>query len=210
MSATTKDPIIDVHCHCTLQRFQRAVLDGGSDWHGMTTADGELDNLQEPMGRARSRIEDDGRARIDVQLVSPTDVFYQYQQDPRSRRRISREANEEVAGMVRDHPGPVHGPRARSRCRTPQRAVEEMTRGDQGARAGRVHDRRPRQRRSPTTTTCSSRVWEAAEELGAFILDPPVPPHDRHLPDQEVLPAELDREPGRPHARLRGVRLRRA
>ena len=41
--------VIDVHAHVTPQRFQKAVL-AGSDWHGLTPADGELDNLKNRWG----------------------------------------------------------------------------------------------------------------------------------------------------------------
>ena len=44
MAEGVKGRVLDVHCHVTPQRFQKAVLDG-NDWHGMTIADGELDNL---------------------------------------------------------------------------------------------------------------------------------------------------------------------
>ena len=39
-----------------------------------------------------------------MQLVSPTDVFYQYDQAPEVTEAIARDANDEIAGMVRDHP----------------------------------------------------------------------------------------------------------
>lgn len=58
----------------TPQRFQRAVL-SGSDWFGMTPADGELGNIRNRWGPAQ-RLEATDEALVDVQLVSPTDCFY--------------------------------------------------------------------------------------------------------------------------------------
>ncbi|MGH2993619.1 MAG: amidohydrolase family protein, partial [Solirubrobacterales bacterium] len=94
--------VIDVHAHVTPQRFQRVVL-GGDDWHGMTAADGELDNLPNRWLPER-RIEEMDAIGVDVQVVSPTDVFYQYDRDPETTATIARECNEEIAEMVRDHP----------------------------------------------------------------------------------------------------------
>jgi aminocarboxymuconate-semialdehyde decarboxylase len=94
--------VIDVHAHVTPQRFQRAVL-SGDDWHGMTAADGELDNPPNRWAPER-RIEEMDAIGVDVQAVSPTDVFYQYDRDPQTTATIARECNEEVAEMVREHP----------------------------------------------------------------------------------------------------------
>jgi len=117
MSDTTR-PIVDVHCHCTLARFRRAVLEGGTDWHGMTTEHGELGNPKNHWDVPR-RLEEMDRLRVDVQLVSPTDVFYQYDREPEITETIAREANEEIAGMVRSTPTGSWGS-GRSRCRTPR------------------------------------------------------------------------------------------
>ncbi len=94
--------VIDVHAHVTPQRFQRAVL-AGSDWHGLTPADGELENLKNRWGPER-RIEEMDALGVDVQLLSPTDCFYQYHRDPATTARIAAECNDEVAEMVRDRP----------------------------------------------------------------------------------------------------------
>jgi aminocarboxymuconate-semialdehyde decarboxylase len=94
--------IIDVHAHVTPQRFQEVVL-AGDHWHGMTADDGELDNVVNRWKPDR-RIEEMDRIGVDVQVVSPTDVFYQYDRDPRQTAQIAAEANEEIAEMVRDYP----------------------------------------------------------------------------------------------------------
>jgi aminocarboxymuconate-semialdehyde decarboxylase len=167
MAPTDVEPIIDVHCHCTLQRFQRAVLDGGRDWHGMTTADGELDNLKNRW-EIPKRLETMDELRIDVQLVSPTDVFYQYHQAPEVTERIAHEANEEIAGMVRDHPDRFMG-LGTLPMQDPERAVTEMTRGREelGLTGFMIDDHvngltYDHDQFEP--------VWEAAQGLGAFLL----------------------------------------
>jgi hypothetical protein len=83
----------------------------------MTSDDGELHN---PMNlwSLDQRIEAIDADGIDVQLTSPTDVFYQYHQDPAVTATIASAVNDEVAEMVRARPT---GSRAwqRCRCRTP-------------------------------------------------------------------------------------------
>ena len=159
--------IIDVHCHCTLSRFRKAVLQDGTDWHGMTTAHGELGNPKNRWDVDRRLAEMD-RLRIDVQLVSPTDVFYQYDREPAVTERIARDANEEIAGMVRDHPGRFMG-LGTLPMQDVDRAVAETTRGmtELGLTGFMIDDHvngltYDDERFEP--------LWEAAEGLGAFLL----------------------------------------
>ena len=106
--------------------------------------------------------------RIDVQLVSPTDVFYQYHQAPEVTERIAQEANEEIAGMVRDHPDRFMG-LGTLPMQDPERAVREMARGRQelGLTGFMIDDHvngltYDHDQFEP--------VWEAAEDLGVFLL----------------------------------------
>jgi aminocarboxymuconate-semialdehyde decarboxylase len=95
-------PVIDVHAHVTPQRFQRAVRSGG-DWFGLGDDVGELWNPRNHWTPDR-RVEAMDELGVDIQLVSPTDSFYQYDRAPESTERIARECNEEVAEMCRDRP----------------------------------------------------------------------------------------------------------
>jgi aminocarboxymuconate-semialdehyde decarboxylase len=158
--------VIDVHAHVTPQRFQRAVL-AGDDWHGMTIADGELDNLPNRWLPER-RIEEMDAIEVDVQVVSPTDVFYQYWQDPKVTQTISREVNEEVAEMARDYPDRIMGLGTLPMQDT-ERAIEEATYGikELGLVGFMIDDH-------VNALTYDHDVfedfWTAIEELGAFIL----------------------------------------
>jgi aminocarboxymuconate-semialdehyde decarboxylase len=160
-------PIVDVHCHCTLKRFRTAVLTEGRDWHGMTTQHGELGNPRNHWDVDR-RLEEMDRLRVDVQLVSPTDVFYQYDREPAVTEAIARDANEEIASMVRDHPRRFLG-LGTLPMQDPPRAVAEMTRGmgELGLTGFMIDDQ------VNGVTYDDDRfeaVWEAAEGLGAFLL----------------------------------------
>ena len=166
MTETTA-PIIDVHCHCTLARFRKAVLDEGTEWHGMTTEHGELGNPKNLWDVPR-RLEEMDRLRIDVQCVSPTDVFYQYEQQPEVTEAIARDANDEIAGMVRDHPDRFMG-LGTLPMQDPALAVKEMTRGiDDLGLTGFMIDDHVNGRTYDEDDF--EPVWEAAEQLDAFLL----------------------------------------
>jgi aminocarboxymuconate-semialdehyde decarboxylase len=159
-------PIIDVHAHVTPQRFQRAVL-SGADWFGMTPADGELGNVRNRWGPER-RLEAMDEAQVDIQLLSPTDCFYQYGRDPAVTARIAAECNDEVAAMVRDHPTRFMG-LGTLPMQDADRAVAEMERGlrQLGLRGfmiddhvnGLIYDHE-----------LFEPFWAAAEALDAFIF----------------------------------------
>jgi aminocarboxymuconate-semialdehyde decarboxylase len=159
--------VIDVHCHCTLERFRRAVVDTGSDWYGMTDADGELGNPKNHWDVAK-RLATMDELRIDVQMVSATDVFYQYHQAPEVTERIAREVNDEIAGMVRDHPDRFMGLGSLP-MQDPIRAVAVLESGmDELGLTGFMIDDHVN-----GVTYDDDRfepVWEAAEGRGAFLL----------------------------------------
>jgi len=158
--------VIDVHAHVTPQRFQKAVL-AGSDWYGLTPADGELDNLKNRWGPER-RLEEMDALGVDVQLLSPTDCFYQYHRDPATTARIAAECNDEVAEMVRAHPTRFLG-LGTLPMQDVGRTLTEMRRGIEQLRLvgfmiddhveGLTYDH-----------DMFDSVWAAAADLGAFIF----------------------------------------
>lgn len=158
--------IVDVHAHVTPRCFSDVVL-GGNDWYGMTSADGELHN---PMNlwSLEQRIEAMDADGIDVQLTSPTDVFYQYHQDPAVTATIARAVNDEVAEMVRARPTRIAG-LATVPMQDTDLAVAELSRavGELGLRGVMIDDHVNGQ------TYDESRFdafWAAAAELGALIF----------------------------------------
>jgi len=94
--------IIDVHVHLTPRCFVDVVQTGG-DWYGMTAEDGELDNPKN-LWTPKQRIAEMDRLGLDMQLVSPTDVFYQYHQEPMVTAKIARECNTEISELVEAYP----------------------------------------------------------------------------------------------------------
>jgi aminocarboxymuconate-semialdehyde decarboxylase len=158
--------IIDVHAHVTPQRFQRAV-EAGRDWHGLGAEYGELDNPRNLWGPDR-RLEEMDALGVDVQVVSPTDCFYQYDRDPAQTAEIAADANEEIAEMVRDHPDRFMGLGTLPMQDT-DRAIAELTRamGDLGLVGFMIDDH------VNGTTYDDDRfdeLFAAADERRAFLL----------------------------------------
>ncbi|HWE80011.1 MAG TPA: amidohydrolase family protein [Gaiellaceae bacterium] len=165
MSAA-KTPVIDVHCHLTPQCFQRAVL-AGDLWHGMSPADGELSNLKNRWLPDR-RIEEMDALGIDMQLVSSTDVFFQYEREASVTAAIARDCNDELAELVRAHPDRFMGIGTLPMQDT-KLAVAELERamGELGLKGMMVNDHV----NGLTYDHESFRdLWAAADELGAFVL----------------------------------------
>jgi aminocarboxymuconate-semialdehyde decarboxylase len=158
--------IVDVHAHVTPRCFSDAVL-GGADWHGMTSADGELHN---PMNRwtLGQRIEAMDADGIDVQLTSPTDVFYQYHRESAATEMIARSVNEEVAEMVRARPDRIAG-LGTVPMQDPDRAVAELSRivGDLGMRGVMIDDH---VNGHTYDEPQFDQFWAAAADLGALIF----------------------------------------
>jgi aminocarboxymuconate-semialdehyde decarboxylase len=158
--------VVDVHAHVTPQRFQKAVL-SGADWHGLRPDTGELDNLRNRWPPER-RIEEMDHMGVDVQLISPTDGFYQYGRAPDVTARIAAECNDEMAEMTVDHPDRFMG-LGTLPMQSTEHAIAEMERGmgDLRLRGFMIDDH-------VNNLTYDhpgfDPFWAAAERLGAFIL----------------------------------------
>lgn len=133
----------------------------------MDSDDGELHN---PMNlwSLEQRIEAMDADGIDVQLTSPTDVFYQYNQPPEVTARIAAEVNDEVAEMVRRRPDRIAG-LGTVPMQDTDLAIAELTRlmGDLGMRGVMIDDH------VNGLTYDDGRFdafFEAASELGAVVF----------------------------------------
>lgn len=158
--------IIDVHIHLTPHRFSKVALTG-KDWYGMTAEDGELDNPKN-LWTTERRIEEMDRIGLDTQMVSPTDVFYQYNQKPEVTAKIASECNEEISGLSKDHPDRFMGLGTLPMQDIPL-ALAEMERGMKklGLKGFMIDDH-------VNGLTYDNPVfepfWALAEELGVFLL----------------------------------------
>ena len=129
---------IDVHAHSTPQCFRRVVL-AGNDWHGMTSADGELFNPRNAW-TPEQRIADMDSLGVDIQVVSTNAGFYQYDKDPAVTTAIARDCNDEIRQMTLDYPERLAGlatipmQEARAAIAELDRAVNQL--GMKGAMIG--------------------------------------------------------------------------
>ena len=157
---------IDIHAHSTPQCFQRAVL-AGQDWHGMTSADGELFNPRNAW-TPEQRIADMDSLGVDIQVVSTTAGFYQYDQDPAVTAAIARDCNDEVHQMTLDYPERLAG-LATIPMQDAKAAVAELERAvvQLGFKGAMIGD----QVRGKTFDEAEFLpIWKAAEQLGALIF----------------------------------------
>jgi aminocarboxymuconate-semialdehyde decarboxylase len=161
-----RERIIDVHAHVTPQRFQRAI-EAGEEWHGLGADLGELDNPRNRWKPER-RLEEMDALGVDVQVVSPTDCFYQYDRDPKQTAAIAADANEEIAEMVRDHPDRFMGIGTLP-MQDGQRALAEMSRamGELGLVGFMIDDH---VNGHTYDEEGFDEFFAAADELGAFLL----------------------------------------
>ena len=157
---------IDIHAHSTPQCFQRAVL-AGRDWHGMTAADGELFNPRNAW-TPEQRIADMDSLGVDIQVVSTTAGFYQYDKEPAVTAAIARDCNDEIYQMTLDYPERLAGlatlpmQDAGLTVAELERAVVQL--GFKGAMIGDQVNGKTFD--EPEFFP----IWKAAEEMGALIF----------------------------------------
>ncbi len=157
---------IDIHAHSTPQCFQRAVL-AGRDWHGMTAADGELFNPRNAW-TPEQRIADMDSLGVDIQVVSTTAGFYQYDKESAVTAAIARDCNDEIYQMTLDYPERLAGlatlpmQDAGLTVAELERAVVQL--GFKGAMIGDQVNGKTFD--EPEFFP----IWKAAEEMGALIF----------------------------------------
>lgn len=159
-------PTIDMHAHVTPERYKQAIQRRG-EWYGLDGRAGELSRG----GFAKSideRLVEMDSLGVDMQLVTPTVGFYQYDRDAEAAARIHRECNDEIAEIVERHPTRFAG-LAIVPMQDPARAIAEMERVvvDMGFRGVVLSDHvGPRTYDEPEFLP----FFKAAEELGAILF----------------------------------------
>jgi len=159
-------PVIDMHAHLSPERYKEALRTKG-EWYGLDEGPGELlfgkfaQSLPE-------RLADMDTLGMDMQLITPTIGFYQYDNELEMTKRIQRECNDEIAETVAAHPTRFAGMATVPMQDTPS-AIAEMERAmvDLGLKGvilsdhvmGRTYD-------DPDFLP----LFAAAEELGALLF----------------------------------------
>jgi aminocarboxymuconate-semialdehyde decarboxylase len=95
-------PVIDLHAHVTPERYKQAIERTGY-WYGLDAKAGELAHggFAQPLSQ---RLEEMDRFGVDMQLVTPTIGFYQYENSPEVTKMIHRECADEIEEMFTEHP----------------------------------------------------------------------------------------------------------
>lgn len=100
-------PVIDMHAHLTPERYKEAIRTRGY-WYGLDDSAGELRHgrFAQPL---EERLADMDRDGVDIQLITPTIGFYQYDNDLDVTRMIHRECNREIHDVISEHPDRFKG-----------------------------------------------------------------------------------------------------
>lgn len=95
-------PVIDLHAHVTPERYKKGIERTGY-WYGLDRRAGEIDRggFAQPLDQ---RLEEMERFGVDMQLVTPTVGFYQYENSLKVTKMIHRECAEEIEEMFTEHP----------------------------------------------------------------------------------------------------------
>jgi aminocarboxymuconate-semialdehyde decarboxylase len=158
--------IIDFHAHWTPVRYRRAIEETGT-WLSLGPGPGELYNSGFRM-TLEERVADMDALGVDVQVLSPTDGFYQYDNDLDVTVAVARACNDEIAEIVATHPARFLGLGTLPMQDT-DAAVAELERvaGDLRLSGVMIGDQ------VNGLTYDESRFsafWEAAESLGVIVF----------------------------------------
>ena len=117
---------IDLHAHLEPQCFQKAIREGKT-WHGISAGDDEADLDPMEEWTPEQRIQDMNSLGVEMQVVSTSSGFYQYDREPATTLAIARDCNNEVHQMTLDHPDRFKG-FATLPMQDPSLAIEELDR----------------------------------------------------------------------------------
>jgi aminocarboxymuconate-semialdehyde decarboxylase len=159
-------PVIDMHAHLTPERYKEAIASGGY-WYGLDARAGELHHGSFA-GSITDRLAEMDRDGIDMQLVTPTIGFYQYDNALDVTKLIHSEVNQEIHDVVTEHPDRFMGLGMVPMQDTPS-AIAEMERivGDLGFKGVILNDH------VAGTTYDHPRFlpfFEAAQDAGALLF----------------------------------------
>jgi aminocarboxymuconate-semialdehyde decarboxylase len=158
--------VIDIHNHVTPRRFVDAIEREGS-WHTLGPDVGEL-HIPKFSIPADERIAEMDEIGVDVHVLTVNTGFFRYDVDAETARTIADECNDELAGMMRDHPDRFMGLASVPMQDVPA-AIEVMSKAmsEQGFRGITIGDHvngvmldDPR----------FYPFWEAVESLGAVVF----------------------------------------
>jgi aminocarboxymuconate-semialdehyde decarboxylase len=99
--------VIDFHAHWTPMRYRAAITECGN-WLTLGPDVGETYNSGFAM-TLDERIADMDALGVDIQVLSPCDGFYQYDNELATTVAVAQGCNDEIAEIAASHPGRVLG-----------------------------------------------------------------------------------------------------
>ena len=95
---------IDIHAHISPQAFIDAIPTG-KDWHGVTaSAVASHHHNPRTMWTPEEQIADMHSLAVAVQILSTNAVFYNYDKNAEAVAAMSRDCNDYVSQLTKDHP----------------------------------------------------------------------------------------------------------
>ena len=95
---------IDIHAHISPEGFIRAA-EKGEDWYGTKAAAGGMYNYNPRTAWSpEQRLADMNSLGVDIHVLSTNAYFYNYDKDAETVTKMSREANDYVSQLTKDHP----------------------------------------------------------------------------------------------------------
>ncbi len=132
-------PVIDMHAHLSPERYKEAIRKEGN-WYGLDAGPGELGHggFAQPLPVRLAEMDALG---MDMQLITPTIGFYQYDNELEVTKVIHRECNNEIAETVQQHPTRFAGMSVLP-MQDPPSAIAELERamGDLGLKGAILND----------------------------------------------------------------------
>lgn len=158
--------VIDFHAHWTPVRYREAIAESG-DWLTLGPDTGELYNSGFRM-TLEERVADMDALGVDLQVLSPTDGFYQYDNELETTIAVARACNDEMAEITANYPTRFLGLGTLPMQDT-DAAVAELERGvrNLGLTGVMIGDHVNGATYDEARFTA---FWEAAQDLGALVF----------------------------------------
>ena len=97
---------IDIHAHITPEGFIRAA-EKGQDWYGTQADAGGMVNYNpRTIWSPEQRLADMDSLGVDIHVLSTNAYFYNYDKDAKNVTKMSKEANDYVSQLTKDHTTP--------------------------------------------------------------------------------------------------------
>ena len=136
---------IDIHAHISPEGFIRAA-ERGEDWYGtLADAGGMVNYNPRTAWSPEERLADMDSIGVDVHVLSTNAYFYNYDKDAKTIAEMSREANDYVSQLTKDHPTRFAG-LANLPMQDVKASVAELERVGHSTGAEGCDDRRPCER----------------------------------------------------------------